>query len=446
MTALPHFLRRRVGHRTLGDRAGPQSGADACGPQARSPPAFALARQRVPSHRWPRGEAQHPHGYWGASPLKRDFRTAPSSPQAAPRGARRRCAVTRLFRRSRHKVGLAPGTVAFVGEQKSAHVRLRVLDYDAQEFSERDLARAEEALPYRNPPRTAWLNLDGLHDTTLLSRIGEQFGIHPLALEDIAHVHQRPKLEDYGDHLYVVIKMLTFDEEQTRILSEQISLVLGRSYALSFQEREGDVFEPVRQRIRSGAGRARRRGADYLAYMLLDAVVDNYFVILERIGERIEALEERLVADATPALLQEVHALRREMILLRRAVWPLREVTGGLERSDSELISDDTALFLRDLYDHTIQVIDAIESYREMLSGLQDLYLSSISHRMNDVMKTLTIIATLFIPLSFLAGVFGMNFDFMPELHWRWSYPLFWVAIVAIGTGMLIFFRRRGWL
>ncbi|MBD3237590.1 MAG: magnesium/cobalt transporter CorA [Candidatus Eisenbacteria bacterium] len=354
--------------------------------------------------------------------------------------------MARLFRRMRHKVGLAPGTVEFLGEQKVAEVHMSVLDYGQSEFEEREISEVEGCFPYREPPRTSWLNIDGLHDTEVLARLGEHFQIHPLVLEDIVNVHQRPKLEDYGDYLYVVIKMLHYDEVETELSVEQISLILGPSFVISFQERIGDVFEAVRERLRNGKGRARRMGPDYLAYMLLDAVVDNYFVILERIGEQIESLEERLCNQPTHDLLHQIHSLKREMILLRRGVWPLREVASGLERSESKLVQKPTRVFLRDLYDHTIQVIDAVESYRDMLSGLQDLYLSSISNKMNEVMKTLTIMATLFIPLGFLAGVFGMNFDFMPELHWRWSYPLFWVVIVTLVTGMLLYFRRKGWL
>ena len=354
--------------------------------------------------------------------------------------------MTRLFRRAKHKAGLSPGTLEFSGEQKIDQVRMRVLDYDRENLEEREITEVAGCFPYRDPPRSSWLNFDGLHDTALLARLGEHFQIHSLVLEDIVNVHQRPKLEDYGDYIYIVIKMLHFDGERTEVTSEQMSLILGPHYVISFQERVGDVFEPVRERLRSGKGRARKMGPDYLAYMLLDAVIDNYFGILERIGEQIEALEEELVAEPTTRLLQSIHELKREMILLRRSVWPLREVVSGLERTESKLVRKPTGVFLRDLYDHTIQVIDAVESYRDMLSGLQDLYLSSISNKMNEVMKVLTIIATIFIPLGFMAGIFGMNFDFMPELHWRWSYPLFWVAIMAIGGGMLAYFRKKGWL
>jgi len=354
--------------------------------------------------------------------------------------------MIRLFRRSARRAGLAPGTVEHVGERHVDKLRFTVMDYDAQDCMEKELPSVTECLAFREPPRISWLNVDGLHDTSALVTLGEHYGIHSLVLEDVANTQQRPKMEDYQEYFYIVVRMLHFDEAEMRVSAEQISLVLGPSYVISFQERPGDVFDPVRDRIRRGKGRARRMGADYLAYMLLDAVVDSYFVILERIGEQIEVLENQLLESPTSDLLQTIHDLKREMILLRRSVWPLREVVSGLERAESELVGDELGVFLRDVYDHTIQVVDAVESYRDVLSGLQDLYLSSISNRMNEVMKVLTIIATVFIPLSFLAGIFGMNFENMPELGWKWSYPIFWMVILAIGGGMMAYFRRKGWL
>ena len=256
---------------------------------------------------------------------------------------------------------------------------------------------------------------------------------------------QRPKIEDYDKYIYIVIRMLGYDSDAEELSSEQISLVLGHGLVLTFQEKPGDVFDHVRERIKK-PGRIRMVNVDYLAYALLDAVVDNYFVILERIGEEIEALEEGMVEDPTPRLLEKVHKLKRELIIIRKSVWPLREVVSGLERSESELVRHETKVYLRDLYDHTIQVIDAVESYRDMVSGMQDLYLSSISNRMNEVMKVLTIIATIFIPLGFMAGIYGMNFEFMPELAWKWSYPLFWGAIATVSGSMLLYFRKKKWI
>jgi magnesium transporter len=240
--------------------------------------------------------------------------------------------------------------------------------------------------------------------------------------------------------------MIRYDRADDMIHSEQVSLVLGPDYVLSFQEEEGDVFEPVRERIRAGKGRIRRLGTDYLVDVLLDAIVDNYFVVLEKLNERIEALEEPVAADPRPEILQEIHQLKRDVIYLRKYARPMRDVVSELLRGDSEFIHDETTPFVRDLYDHSVQVVDAVETFRDMLSSLQDLYLSSVSNRMNEVMKVLTIIATIFVPLTFVAGIYGMNFAFIPELGWKWSYPVFWLVAVGIGAGMVAFFRRKRWL
>ncbi|MBI5640616.1 MAG: magnesium/cobalt transporter CorA, partial [Nitrospirae bacterium] len=256
-----------------------------------------------------------------------------------------------------------------------------------------------------------------------------------------------PKMEDYSDYLYIVLKMLYYDDKVKRIITEQISLICGPNFVISFQEGlEGDVFSAVRDRIRNNKGRIRKMGADYLVYSLLDAVVDNYFMILEKLGEDIEDLEEKLITKPTSETLHEIHYLKREMIFLRKAVWPLREVISGLERGESALIHESTRVYLRDVYDHTIQVIDTIETFRDMVSGMLDIYLSSISNRLNAVMKVLTIIATIFMPLTFIAGVYGMNFRHMPELDWQYGYPLIWLVMITIGISMLIFFRKKDWL
>jgi len=354
--------------------------------------------------------------------------------------------MSRWFQKSAKRAGLAPGTVTYVGEPRQGRVRVRYFDYDAERLTEEEPTSVDACLPLKERPTVSWINIDGLHDTAQLERLGQHFELHPLVLEDIVHTQQRPKLEDYEQYVYIVLRMLSFDEEKLEVATEQVSLVLGRGYVISFQERAGDVFEAVRERLRRGKGRARRMGADYLAYMLFDAIVDHYFVVLERIGEEIESLERALMEDPRAELLSSIHRLKREMILLRRAIWPLREVVAALTREDVPLVRAEIQPFLRDVYDHTIQVIDGIESYRDMLTGLQDLYLSSVSNRMNEVMKVLTVIATVFIPLGFLAGVFGMNFEHMPGLGWKWSYPLFWLVILLLGGGMFAYFRRKRWL
>jgi magnesium transporter len=354
--------------------------------------------------------------------------------------------MRRLFRGGQGQVALPPGTMEYMGEPKVESVRISLMQYDAEGWHEAEVADVHEALSLLDGPGTTWINIDGLHETGVLETIGKRLGLHPLVLEDIVNTHQRPKQEDYQDYIYLVLKMLDYDEAKRHVIGEQISLVLGPNYVLSFQERVGDIFDPVRERIRKGKGRIRTAGPPYLAYALLDAVVDNYFVLLERIGDTMEDLEEDLVENPTTGLMQHIHALKREMIILRKAVWPTREVVSGLERADTPLIGHEIAHFLRDVYDHTIQVVDAVESFRDMLSGYQDLYLSSLSNKMNEVMKVLTIAATIFVPLTFVAGVYGMNFEYMPELHWKWSYLVFWIVILILAGGMLRFFRRRDWL
>lgn len=253
-------------------------------------------------------------------------------------------------------------------------------------------------------------------------------------------------MEDYTNYLFVVIKMLQYVEEDNEIKGEQVSLILGSNWVVSVQETEGDVFDPIRERLRTDKGRIRKMGADYLVYSLMDAIVDNYFAVLEKVGETIEEIEDAVIANPSPETLQVIHDLKRQMILLRKSVWPLREVISRLERWESQLINESTNVFLRDLYDHTIQVIDAIETFRDMLSGMLDIYMSSVSNRMNEVMKVLTIIATIFLPLTLVAGIYGMNFRIMPELQWDWGYPFSLLIMFAIAMVMLVYFRRKKWL
>jgi len=320
------------------------------------------------------------------------------------------------------------------------------MDYDEAHFQEKETKTIEECLLFKDKPTVTWINIDGLHQVEILERLGECYGLHPLVLEDILNTDQRPKMEDYGEYLFIVLRMLNYNDKSSEIEAEQISLILGTNFVLSFQEKEGDTFNPIRERIRNSKGRIRRMGADYLSYSLLDSIVDNYFIILEKLGEKIEFLEDELVTRPTPETLQIIHHLKREMIYLRKAVWPLREVIGSLERGEPPLVKETIRVYLRDVYDHTIQVIDTIETFRDMVSGMLDIYLSSISNRLNAVMKVLTIIATIFMPLTFLAGIYGMNFKYMPELEWRWSYPVVWLIMVGIGVSMLLYFRKKKWL
>jgi len=353
---------------------------------------------------------------------------------------------SRPFRRHVKKAGLPPGTLVHTGEKQVENVRITYIDYDEENFSEKQVSKIEECFPFKTTPTVTWINIDGLHEVSIIERLGNQFELHPLMLEDILHTEQRPKYEDFEKYMFFVMQMLRYNDEIQSIESEQISLILGDCYVITFQERVGDVFDAVRDRIRNAKGRIRKMGPDYLAHALIDAIVDSYFSILEKVGEKIETMEDQLVTEPTEKTLQQIHALKREMISLRRSIWPLREVISGAQRTESELIRESTDVYLRDVYDHTIQIIDTIENFRDMVSGMLDIYLSSISNRMNAIMKVLTIIATIFIPLTFVAGVYGMNFVHMPELKWRWAYPAVWLVMIVIAAVMLVYFRRKKWL
>lgn len=347
-------------------------------------------------------------------------------------------------RRSK-SAGLPPGTLIHVGEQKTAQVKITLLDYDEASLQEKELASVQECLPFRDRPTRTWINIDGLHQVDAIERLGKHFGLHPLVLEDIVNTEQRPKLEDFGEYMFLVTKMLSYDEAAQQVIMEQVSLVLGANFIMSFQEGAKDDFIPIRQRVINGNGRMRTLGVDYLLYALLDAIVDHYFIVLDKLGEQLEILEETLLTNPTQAHLKAVHKLRREFILIRKAVWPLRDVVATLERRESALIKSATTIYLRDLFDHLARVIDTVENYRDLVSVLLDIYLSSLSNKMNEVMKTLTIITTIFIPLSFIAGIYGMNFEHMPELRWQWSYPAVLLVMVAIGVAMVFYFKKRKW-
>jgi magnesium transporter len=353
--------------------------------------------------------------------------------------------MTKFIKNLSRKAGLPPGSLVHIGK-KTDKVRISIIDYDKTQFNEKTAKKVEECFPFKKKPTVTWINIDGVHDTEFIEKIGKHFGIHPLVLEDIMNTGQRPKMEDLDDYIFIVLKMLDYDEKRNDIKPEQVSLILGSNFVISFQEREGDIFDPIRERIRNSKGRIRKMGADYLTYALMDAVIDNYFLILERLGESLESLEEKLITNPKPETLHAIHKMKRETIFLRKSVWPLREVISGLERSESSLIKKVTKIYLRDVYDHTIQVIDTVETFRDLVSGMLDTYLSSISNKMNEVMKVLTIIATIFIPLTFIAGIYGMNFEYMPELGWAWGYFMVWIIVVLIALSMALYFRRKGWL
>jgi len=350
------------------------------------------------------------------------------------------------FRR-RSPVGSAPGTL--ISHPDAAPPVLHAIGYGPDTFEEMDIATPEELNALRGRWPLLWIDATGVGDAEAVAAIGETFGLHRLALEDVVNVHQRPKVEEYPEHLFAVARMASLGE---RVDTEQISLFLGPDWVLTFQERPGDVWEPVRNRLRMGRGRIRGAGADYLFYALLDAVVDGYYPVLEEFGERLEFLEEEVIDDPREGLVGVIHAARRDALALRQSVWPMREAMGQLYRDEFRLISPENRIYLRDAYDHAIQVIDLLENYREMASALLEVYLSSVSQKMNEVMKVLTIIATIFIPLTFIAGIYGMNFDpaaspwSMPELAWYWGYPAVWAVMIAVALSLIWFFRRKRWL
>jgi len=353
--------------------------------------------------------------------------------------------MSKALKKRSEKAGLQPGALVYLGDREARKADVTVFDYDEVSFTEQKVRAVKECIPFRDRPTVTWINVGGL-DVDFIEGLGACFSLHPLLLEDIADTEQRPKLDEFEDYLFIVLRMLLFDEARREVVGEQVSLVLGRNYVLSFQEDGGDTFDPVRERLRNNKGIIRKMGADHLAYSLFDAVVDGYFVILEKIGDKIEDLEDELVVNPTTEVLQAIYDLKRQMAVLRKSVWPLREIISKLERIDTKLITKSTKIYLRDVYDHTIQVIETVETYRDLLSGMLDIYLSSISNKMNEIMKVLTIIGTIFIPLTFVAGIYGMNFRNMPELNWAWGYPLVMTVMLAIALVMVLFFRRRRWL
>ncbi len=354
--------------------------------------------------------------------------------------------MPKLTKKRSKKAGLPSETLIYTGDRKDAKIGIHIIDFDEKNLLEAEASSVEQCLDYKNKPTITWINLDGVHSAALLEKLGDCFSIHRLVMEDIMNIDQRPKIEDHGEYIYLVMKMLS-NGRGADIITEQISIILGPNYILSFQEGvEGDVFNLIRERLRSGKGRIRKMGADYLAYALIDAVVDNYFVILEKIGEKIELLETELIDNPTQKTVHAIYRLKRELIFLHNAVWPLREVVNTLGKQESLLIKEATAPYLRDVYDHVIQVIDSVDIYREMLSGMLDMYLSSVSNRLNQVMKVLTVITTIFMPLTFVVGVYGMNFKHMPELDWRYGYPSVLLIMAGIVCFMIVYFKRKKWL
>ena len=344
------------------------------------------------------------------------------------------------------KAGLPPGSLIHIGRKREGAVSIRLLAYNnGGAVEEQECTDVRECRLAEEEGAVNWLSVGGVHDAGVIEAVGEAFHLHPLLLEDIMNTDQRPKFEDYGDYVFVVVKRLSPDGADRMMQVEQVGMVLGKNYVITFEEGSEEAFESVRERIRSGRGRLRAMGPDYLLYALIDTVVDGYFAVMENLGERVEVLEETLVVRPGQATLRSIHDLKREVIYLRRSVWPLREVIAGLQREATCLVSDRMSVYLRDVYDHVVQIMDAVETYRDMLSGMLDIYLSSVSNRLNEVMKVLTFIATIFIPLTFIAGVYGMNFKHMPELDLSWGYPAVLLLMVAVTLAMVFYFKRKKW-
>lgn len=347
------------------------------------------------------------------------------------------------------KSGLPPGSLVHIGDTPAEAATITVMHYDAINLEETTFDSVEASFAHLQKLDTSgvvWVNVEGVHNVELISTLGEYLGLHPLVLEDIVNTVQRPKIEDYGNYLFIVARMLKAVEGGS-FTSEQIGLILTSNAVFTFQEAiNGDVFDAIRSRIRTSKGKIRGMGADYLSYSLLDAVVDGYFAVLENTGEEIVYIEEQLTLSADQSTLHAINKIKKEIIYLRKAVWPLREALSFMERGDSDLIHDGTRIFFRDVYDHTIQVIDTVETYRDLLSGMLDLYLSGISNRTNEIMKFLTLIGTIFMPLTFLVGVYGMNFKHLPELEWYYGYPMLWLVMILLSLAMIFYFKKKRWL
>ncbi|MDP2089701.1 MAG: magnesium/cobalt transporter CorA [Flavobacteriaceae bacterium] len=346
---------------------------------------------------------------------------------------------------SSKKAGLPPGTLIHIGKKSSKEVKISVMDYTDTHFFESDDVAIEETFSLKETPGISWINVDGIHNTDIIQSFGTHFDFHPLLLEDIMNTLHRPKLEEFQDYLFLTLKMLGIDKKGESIIIEQISFILGKNYLISFQEQAGDVFEPIRIRLREAKGNIRNRGADYLFYRLIDAVVDQYFFITDHLSERIDNLEELVLTTQTTAVLHQIQESKKQLILLRKSLSPLREAITLLQKNEAKLIQKNTLRYFNDVYEHIIQVNESIEMYREMTQNLTDLYQSGINNKMNQIMQVLTIIATIFIPLTFIVGIYGMNFDYMPELRWKYGYFFTWGIMVLVVLVMLIYFRRKKW-
>lgn len=352
----------------------------------------------------------------------------------------------KLYPDKKGNIHQPPGSlIQKINTETTSEIKIVVIEFDANSFSETILKNVDDCEIFKASDKIKWINVEGIHDSNIVSKIGEMFNIHTLSLEDVVNTDQRPKFESYEDYDMTFMKMLY--EFEDKIYSEQLSIILKNNIVITFQEIEGqDAFDSIRQRLKQENAKIRKLGADYLAYSLIDCIVDTYFVILEKIGERLENLDEELILKPMPETLQKLYYMKREMIALRKSIWPIRELISSIERSDSKLITKYTQLYFRDVYDHCLRVIETVESYRDLIAGMMDLYMSSVSNKMNEIMKVLTIISTVFIPVTFIVGVYGMNFKFMPELESPYGYWATWAVMLVIMISLLLYFRKRKWL
>lgn len=353
--------------------------------------------------------------------------------------------MSKHLKRRSQKAGMEPGVLVHVGEVYSDLPRIIVVDYSKESFAENDNATIDEALQYISTPEITWINIQGIHDTNMIDSIGKRFGMHALAMEDILNTTQRAKLDDYKEYLYIVLRLLNYDYKAQMVSGEQISILVKSNCVITFQESNKDHFKGIRERIRKPNTKIREMGTDYLCYTIIDWIIDQYFVILEKVDDKLESLEEALLDNPHTEILLKIERTKREVILLRKSVWPIRDLISQFNRIDTPLIHEGSRIFMRDVYDHTIQLIDTIESFRDIVSGMLDLYLSNLTQRTNEIMKVLTVVSTIFVPLTFLASLYGMNFDNIPELHAEYGYYVLLTSMAVIATFMIFYFRRKKW-
>jgi magnesium transporter len=349
-------------------------------------------------------------------------------------------------KKASRKYGLSPGALVYTGKKDAEEpVVITLINYNADKYTEKKGISLEECEAYIDPDSMTWINISGIHKPEIIEQLGKMFHLHPLLLEDVLNTGGRPKMDDYEEYLFLVLKMIDYRADVESLDHEHVCLVMRKGVVISLQEREGDVFGPVRDRLKKAKSNIRKSGSDYLTYTLIDMIVDHYFWVLENLGEKIEDFQDMVLTAPDPSVLESIHNLKRQVIYIRKSVWPVREIAGTLLRGDSDLIGREIQVYLRDVYDHTIQVVETVEMFRDVLASVLDIYLSSINNKMNEVMKVLTVIATIFIPLTFIAGVYGMNFTFMPELEYRYAYPLVWMVFIIAGGGMMAWFKYRKW-